>query len=69
MPAFASGAVEIEQLGEKQVVQDLFALTRALTHLADRVSLARHPARPWCGLTLDELSEFFEARTNKQSGS
>ena len=28
-------AVEIEHLGEKQVVQDLFALTRALTHPAE----------------------------------
>ena len=31
-------AVEIEQLGEKQVVQDLYALTRALSHLADRIA-------------------------------
>ena len=31
-------AVEIEQLNEKQVVQDLYALTRALTHPADRIA-------------------------------
>ncbi|MGE5639275.1 MAG: UvrD-helicase domain-containing protein, partial [Clostridia bacterium] len=31
-------AVEIEHLGEKQVVQDLYALTRALLHLGDRVA-------------------------------
>ncbi|MGH9577911.1 MAG: UvrD-helicase domain-containing protein, partial [Terriglobales bacterium] len=57
-------AVEIEQLGEKQVVQDLYALTRALTHLADRVAWLAILRAPWCGLTLDELSAFFEGKDN-----
>jgi len=48
-------AIEIDKLGEKQVVQDLFALTRALTHLADRVAWLAILRAPWVGFTLAEF--------------
>src|SRR5436853_7297942 len=48
-------AIEIERLGEKQVVRDLYALARALSHLGDRVAWLSILRAPWCGLSLQQL--------------
>jgi ATP-dependent exoDNAse (exonuclease V) beta subunit len=54
-------AIEIEHLGEKQVVQDLYALARALTHLGDRVAWLSLLRAPWIGLSLSDLYQIAAA--------
>lgn len=54
-PDLSFQAVEIEELANRQIVQDLLSLTHALHHRADRVHWLAILRAPWCGLTLADL--------------
>ncbi len=48
-------AVEVEHLGDRPVVRDLLAFTRAIVHPADRVAWLALLRAPWCGLDVSQL--------------
>ena len=48
-------AVDIEPLGARPLIQDLLAITRALSHLGDRVAWLSLLRAPWCALGAADL--------------
>jgi len=56
-------ATDIDPLAERPVVLDLLALTRALSHLADRTSWLAVLRAPWCGVELADLLAISGDRT------
>jgi ATP-dependent exoDNAse (exonuclease V) beta subunit len=56
-------ALDIEPLGHRPAIQDLYMLTRALEHPADRLAWLAVLRAPWCGLALADLAILAEERT------
>jgi ATP-dependent exoDNAse (exonuclease V) beta subunit len=48
-------AVQVEHLGDRPLVQDMLAFTRAILHPCDRVAWLGLLRGPWCGLSTAEL--------------
>jgi ATP-dependent helicase/nuclease subunit A len=58
-------AVEIANLSDHPLIEDLFSLTKALLHPADRIAWFSILRAPWCGLTLEDLLKLISRNENK----
>lgn len=58
-------AIEIDELKEQQHVLDLISLTRAISHVGDRVSWLACLRAPWCGLTLSDFTTLIEGEPKR----
>lgn len=50
-------AIEIANLADHFLIEDLFTLTKALLHPADRIAWLSIIRAPWCGLKLEDLDK------------
>lgn len=56
-------ARDIESLADKSIIQDLSALTIALSHLGHRTAWLALLRAPWCGLPLEDLTIIANEKT------
>ena len=59
---YAVRGVDLVPLSETSVVQDLLALTRALSSVLDRIAWLTILRAPWCGMTLVDLTALLEGQ-------
>ena len=61
--AIAYHGVELDPLAQREVVQDLWSLTKAILHQADRLAWLAMLRAPWCAMQLTDLTRLAEDDT------
>jgi len=57
-------AVELDPPNKHQITQDLLGLTRALTHLGDKIAWLSLLRAPWCGMTWSDLHGLVDGKND-----